>query len=324
MQNAFSSFSQAAFFWNGLFANNASETMDSTLSQLTTYGKLSTAGISSPAFSYSAGRKAVCISGHLNVPVVAATTNVLYKGPANNYELTEFITNFLRRGSDTFATSVGGSSTVSDSFSIFSRLCVPADPEKTKTLTSVQFLTHGGTTDYAYWDFAPTYSYVDAAAEKGYATFSYDRLGTGKSEHPDPRQIVQAPLQVELAHSLVKILKGGKMGSLGFQKVVGVGHSLGSALTMSLSAKYPADFDALVLTGHSHFSEGAGTGFAAAAQQIANTVPDRPEFKKLPNGYFTLAPLPQALHFAFFYYPQFNESSKYYLHSKLLPMLTAR
>jgi pimeloyl-ACP methyl ester carboxylesterase len=302
-------FSHAASVWNGLFGNNSSLTMDS-LSGNSSYG-LSNVGLTSSGFTHSASGKAVCVSGILKVPVVAETVKVLYPGPSNNYELTEFITNFLRVGTDTISTSIGDSTTVSETFEIYSKLCVPANQRSTKDLKSVQFLTHGGTTDSSYWDFAPDYSYVDAAAEKGYATFSYDRLGSGRSEHPDPKQILQAPLQVELAHALVQKLREDSVGGLSFNKVVGVAHSLGSAITQSMSAIHPDDFDAVVLTGHSGFSAGAGTGFAAAAQQIANSLPDRPEFKHLPNGYFSLGPVPQTLQFAFFYYPHFDPQSKW-------------
>ncbi|KAF2462569.1 alpha/beta-hydrolase [Lindgomyces ingoldianus] len=276
------------------------------LYSISSYGALSTSGISSPSFHYSAGGKAVCVSGIVDVPVVASAVNVLYKGPDNNYELTEFITDFLRVGSNTLVRYTGSQTSISDTFSVYSKLCVPADKDKVRSLTSIQFLTHGGTTDNSYWDFADGYSYVDTAALQGYATFSYDRLGTGKSEHPDPYQVVQAPLQVELAHALIRKLKGGHLGNLVFNKIIGVGHSLGSALTQGISSSHPEDFNAVVLTGHSGFTGGAGTGFAAAAQQIANTFVDRPEFKHLPNGYFTLGPGHQTLQFAFFYYPHFD------------------
>jgi pimeloyl-ACP methyl ester carboxylesterase len=305
MQNLLDSFSQVTPFYNSFFGISSS-TNTMSLLNIGAFGSLTKAGILSASYSYSQDSKAVCVSGTVDIPVTGPVTNVLYDGPANNFELTEWITNFLRRGSDTFQTNVGATVTVSDTFTIFVRLCVPADKEKTKNLSSVQLLTHGGTTDYTYWDFAPGYSYVDAAAEKGYATFSYDRLGTGKSEHPDPKQRVQAPIQAELAHVLVQRLKEGKYGGIKFSKVVGVGHSLGSAVTMGTSATHPEDFDAVVLTGHSHFAGGGGIGFAAAAQQIANTLPDRPQLKNLPNGYFTLGPIPQTLQFAFFYYPHFN------------------
>ena len=150
---------------------------------------------------------------------------------------------------------------------------------------------------------------MDAAAEKGYATFSYDRLGTRKSTQPDPLQIVQLPLQVEIAHSIIQSLKRGTIGGLAFNQVVGVGHSLGAALAQEVARLHPEDFNALILTGHSNFHAGSGIGFAAAAQQISNTVPDRPELERLPNGYFTLAAVEQALQFPFYYYPHFEQRS---------------
>jgi hypothetical protein len=303
MENFLDSLSRVTGLWNGILERN-SYTMSDPLGGISSYGSMNTTGIINGEFIFSAGRKAVCTSGMIEVRVVAETVEVLYPGPANNYELTEFITGFLRLGSDTFSTSLGNSTTITDSFEIYTKLCIPA--ETSNEVTSVQFLTHGGTTDSSYWDFEQDYSYVDAAAERGYATFSYDRLGAGKSEHPDPKQLVQVPLQVELAHVLIQKLRQGSIGGLSFKTVVGIGHSLGSALTQSITAKYPDDLDAVILTGHSGFSQGAGTGFAAAAQQIANTVPDRPQLKQLPNGYYTLGPVAQALQFAFFYYPHFD------------------
>lgn len=305
MQNVLGTFSQAAYLLNGLFTSNSSDTMGS-LAGISSFGALHTIGITDAAFSYSAGRKAVCVTGLVDIPVVANTTVVNFPGPANNFELTEFITNFARKDTTAFSTYIGGASQVSDTFSIFTKICVPNDAVKASKLSSIHFLTHGGTTDYNYWDFATGYSYVDAAAEQGYATFSYDRLGTGKSEHPDPKQVVQAPLQVDLAHIIIQKLKAGRLGDVNFTNVVGVGHSLGSALTQGIAAKYPNDFSAVALTGHSSGSEGGTIGFAAAAQQIANTLPDRPELKSLPNAYFSLGPAPQTLQFAFFYYPFFN------------------
>ncbi|PVI01824.1 hypothetical protein DM02DRAFT_524272 [Periconia macrospinosa] len=277
-----------------------------SLAAISSFGSLAATGLTDAAFLYSAGRKAVCVTGLIDVPVVANTTIVNYLGPANNFELTEFITNFARKDSTAFAAYIGDTRQVSDTFSIFSKLCVPNDAAKASRLSSIQFLTHGGTTDHNYWDFAAGYSYVDAAAEQGYATFSYDRLGTGRSDHPDPKQVVQAPLQVDLAHVLIQKIKSGSVGGIHFNSVVGVGHSLGSALTQGIASKYPSDFSALALTGHSQGSDGGTIGFAAAAQQIANTLPDRPELKRLPNGYFSLGPIPQTLQFAFFYYPFFN------------------
>ena len=308
MENLIGPLSQATLLWNNILSNNASASMNS-LQGLSSYGPLTTSGFSGATFSHSAGGKAVCVSGIIDVPVIATTIDVLYTGPANNYELTEFITGFIRRSSNLIANSLGDTKPINSTFEIYSKLCVPVDADE-KTFTSVQFLTHGGTLDNTYWDFALEYSYVDAAAAKGYATFSYDRLGSGQSVHPDPLQVVQVPLQVSLAHELITKLKAGSIGGMAFSKVVGIGHSLGAALTQGVSRLHADDLDAVVLMGHSGFFEGSGTGFAAAAQQIANTLPDRPELKDLPNGYYTLGPVEQALQFAFFYWPHFDEESK--------------
>jgi hypothetical protein len=296
----------------GRFSTNASATMISSLTGLSTYGILNQAGFAtSDGFSYSMGAKAICVSGTLDVQVHATNVEILYPGPANNYELTEFLTDFSRAGSDLLARSIGAPITIEDTYSIYSKLCVPAaeDEAATHNLTSVHFLTHGGTTDASYWDFAPGYSYIDAAATQGHATFSYDRLGTRHSSHPDPLQVVQAGVQTELAHALIQKLRSGALSNITFPHVIGIGHSLGSAVTQAVSSAYPNDFDALILTGHSGSHGGAMTGFASAAWQIANTLPDREELKNLPNGYFSHAPVRQAMQFPFFYYPHYEEES---------------
>lgn len=65
-------------------------------------------------------------------------------------------------------------------------LCTPNSSNSNST--HVQLLLHGVGFDSSYWDFSPDgsddYSYVSAAADAGYTTFRYDRLGTGLSEHP--------------------------------------------------------------------------------------------------------------------------------------------
>lgn len=69
--------------------------------------------------------------------------------------------------------------------------------------------------------------------------YSYDRLGVGKSDTPDGLNVVQAPLEVEIAHQLIQMLRAGKFGH--FSKVVGVGHSFGSIITQAITSQYPAD-----------------------------------------------------------------------------------
>jgi alpha-beta hydrolase superfamily lysophospholipase len=122
--------------------------------------------------------------------------------------------------------------------------------------------------------------------------------------------VVQVTPQVELAHALVQKLRQGEIGGIAFEHVVGIGHSLGAALTQGVTARYVEDFDAVILTGHSAFLNGSGTGFAATAEQISNTVPDRPELRDLPNGYCTFGPIQQTLQFALYFYPHFDTESR--------------
>ncbi|KAJ8062834.1 hypothetical protein OCU04_008089 [Sclerotinia nivalis] len=274
---------------------------------------LSTHGFSSPSLSYSAAQKAVCVTGYLDVPVQATTTEILYDGPTNNTQLTSLLISLFALDSTVAAGLVGGTTSISTTYTIYSKLCVPTNAT-IESIKTVHFLTHGGTTDYTYCDFATDYSYVDAAAARGYATFSYDRLGTGLSQHPDPIQVVQVATQVELAHALISGLKAGSYGGVTFGNAIGVGHSLGSALTQSISAltqstsaNYPSDFTALALTGHSGFQGGVPIGIASQASQIANTI-DLPQFSGLANGYITESSTPQAIQFAFFHYPGYDET----------------
>lgn len=136
--------------------------------------------------------------------------------------------------------------------------------------TIVQFLIHGVGFGLSYWDVAANYSYVDAAALAGYTTFSYDRLGIGMSDHPDPIEVVQAQMEVTIAHELIQSLRAGRIASTAFKHVVGVGHSFGSIQTQALTAQFPRDLDAAVLTGFSTSSAGQPIFFAGLNLAIAS------------------------------------------------------
>jgi hypothetical protein len=71
---------------------------------------LSTDGFSSPSLSYSAAQKAVCVTGYLDVPVQATTTEILYDGPTNNTQLTSLLISLFALDSTvagSLASSVG-------------------------------------------------------------------------------------------------------------------------------------------------------------------------------------------------------------------------
>ena len=282
--------------------------MSLSLSTLTSYG-LTTDGFSHPTCHYATGSKALCLSGLLDVPIVSPSTKLLYKGPENNFDLTEFLTDFLRVGSNASDRYYGGDVLLQDTYTIYASLCVPVHNNRLGTL---HFLTHGLSTNKSYWDFEEGYSYVDEAAEQGYPTFSYDRLGIGRSEMAPPIQVIQARPQVEIAHSLIRSLRNGSIAGVKFEHVIGMGHSLGSGITQNVCDVHPGDFDAVVLTAHSwFFGGGLGGGIASGAQQIALTLPDRADLKSRPNGYYILGPMPQALQFGFYAYPYFDREGEW-------------
>ena len=271
---------------------------------------LSTIGFIKPSVISSADEKASCVAGFVHVSVSANNTNLLYSGPVNNSATTETFVEYTQVNSTIVQDVSRGPLLVTGNYSIYSKLCFPADAGLATGVETVQFLTHGGTLDLQYWDIAPNYSYVDAAASAGYATFSYDRLGTGLSSHPDPIQVVQLAIQAEIAHSFVQMLRSGRLGEYSFKKVVGVGHSFGSSISQIVTTRYPSDFDAVILTGISTSFTSALIGSVATGMQIANTDPSG-RFSGLANGYFSLAPVPQAHQYAFFRYPFYDQKSQF-------------
>ena len=120
---------------------------------------------------------------------------------------------------------------------------------------------------------------------------------------------MQAPTQVEIIHELVSFLRSGQLADTTFENVVAVGHSFGSIQSVGVAARYPKDFDALVLTGFSTSADSLGLTFSDFNSAIAGL--NQPErFKDLPNGYLVVD---NAIgnQFAFFYYPNFDVESKF-------------
>ena len=249
-----------------------------------------------------------CIAENVQVSVKSNNVKLLLAEPANQTVATETFQELLQANSNLFARVNGGPNVITGRFSIYGKLCFPSDPKAAKKVQTVQFLTHGDTLDSTYWEIAPGYSYIDAAVTAGYATFSYDRIGVGRSEHPDPLQVVQGPIQVEIAHALVTLLRAAKIGPLSFKNVVGVGHSAGSTVTNGVTTKYPQDFDAVILTGTSTSAAFVNTAVASFDLTIANTDASR-KFAGLSNGYL-VQPLQQSIQFPYYRFPNFDPKSK--------------
>lgn len=255
----------------------------------------------------SAGGNSYCIAGNIKLTVTAQNLQLNYTESSNQLAVTELIVELLQVNSTFAQRVVTGPRSITGTYNIYSSLCVPANATAARKIDTVQFLTHADTLSSRYWDIAPEYSYIDAATAAGYAVFSYDRIGYGNSDHPDPIQVVQGPLHREIAHALVQLLRQNRIGRNNkFSKVVGVGHAAGSVITQAVTAKYPGDFDAVILTGLSLLGAGTDLALAAFNLQIARQANEK--FRDLSFGYLTQANA-IGVQFGFFRYPNFDPNS---------------
>ncbi|WP_437874634.1 alpha/beta hydrolase [Sorangium sp. So ce513] len=131
-------------------------------------------------------------------------------------------------------------------YRVFGQLCTrhALSPD-----TPIQILLHGGTYDHAYWDWPyepETYSYVEHATRRGFATLNVDRLGYGKSDRPDPRAL-GFPAAGHVTRQLVQYLRRGALG-VRFETVVLNGHSMGG-ITAEHAATEGAGVDAVIISG---------------------------------------------------------------------------
>jgi hypothetical protein len=138
------------------------------------------------------------------IPVFATSESAGYDLPRVDNDIEAA---FWAIHTDTWSTPAGPftvlkNTTTSGTFNIYAQLCVPKSAKKNNVL---QIATHGAHYDSRYWDpkLEPeNSSYVEAALKAGYSIFTYDRLGTGHSDHPDAYEVVQSPLELEILHQL--------------------------------------------------------------------------------------------------------------------------
>ncbi|KAL8993468.1 MAG: hypothetical protein Q9169_006324 [Polycauliona sp. 2 TL-2023] len=233
---------------------------------------------------WSTEKKALCINGNFQIPASATNYVLDLPEPASQFEVTEIFQGLFQAGSTTAQRVQNGTRTVQGTYGIGANLCVPRYPERHQKLETIQILSHGIGLEKSYWEIALGYSYVDAAAEAGYATLAYDRLGVGQSDHPDPIQDVQAFLEAETLHGLVRLFRTREPDRYNFTNIVGVGHSFGSIVQHGANANYPDDFDGVVLTGFSATS--TDFGYTVLANNPSIAALNQPErFGKLPYGY---------------------------------------
>jgi pimeloyl-ACP methyl ester carboxylesterase len=139
------------------------------------------------------------------------------------------------------------------------------------------------------------------------ATLSYDRLGVGKSAHPNGIQTVQIYYEIAQSISIAQTLRSGSFPNIpAFSTVVGVGHSYGSNLLTGLASVSPDSFDQLVLTGFSNNVTMGPLGLAGFESTIANVAyPDRFPYG---NDYLS-TPSVSIDQKEFFHYPNYSQAA---------------
>ncbi|KAK5241614.1 hypothetical protein LTS06_012004, partial [Exophiala xenobiotica] len=147
-----------------------------------------------------------------SIPVAATSDSAIYYHPrvSSNIEARAWAIY-----TDTWDTPQGvqtviKNTTTSAIFNIHAQLCVPKISGMKQGI--LQIATHGAHYDGRYWDpelDRENQSYVEASLKAGYSILTYDRLGAGRSDHPDAYSVVQAPLELEILRQLTLMARNG-------------------------------------------------------------------------------------------------------------------
>jgi pimeloyl-ACP methyl ester carboxylesterase len=202
--------------------------------------------------------------------------------------------------------------TLTRTFNISAEYCTPATPgPKASTL---QILSHGLGFNRSYWDFyLPSkpkdaqHSYINSATGAGYSTLSYNRLGIEPSTIADPYREIQGFVEVAVLAGLTTLVRAGNITEVPVpQKVIHVGHSWGSEISVGLAAVAPGLSDGIVLTGYSGISTYTSFFIANTAFHFANqNQPKRFPPSKYSSGFLTW-PDKFGNQFSFLEYPYFD------------------
>ncbi|KAI5478015.1 hypothetical protein MNV49_005707 [Pseudohyphozyma bogoriensis] len=203
-----------------------------------------------------------------------------------------------------------GTTIVSGTWDIFFKYC---EPNGGVTQASVLEAVHGLVATADYWDVnlpeGDSTSFVKAATEAGYAVLAFDRLGVRYSSHPDPINVVQLGTSTAIALEINSLLRtdGLNLGR-NFSRVVGVGHSFGSATLANSAATDPKAFDGLVLTGFSANSTVTPLRSGLAMQHLLASEAGIYAWKNLSSGYL-ITGSQSGDQLSFFSYPNYTQSA---------------
>ncbi len=144
----------------------------------------------------------------------------------------------------------------------------------------LQTLIHGLTYNHRYWDSkrinGRSYSYARFMARKGFVVLALDLLGSGKSDVPNGNDLNIVESVSSIAQVLVSLKSGKNSLHCSFKKVILVGHSLGSILSVATLGAVPQAADALVVTGW------AWTPHEALPETLVSSIIEGPSYVQLP------------------------------------------
>ena len=137
---------------------------------------------------------------------------------------------------------------------LYTRQGNPNDTEQCgKRSNTLQVALHGGTYNHKYWDAGVVngvdYSYANYMAGQCYSVLALDRLGTGESSKPSGDFINLAVEADSISQILSSLRTNRNPIHKKFKRIVLVGHSFGSLLSIFTLGEYGNVADGLVATG---------------------------------------------------------------------------
>ncbi|EJD46856.1 hypothetical protein AURDEDRAFT_163920 [Auricularia subglabra TFB-10046 SS5] len=178
---------------------------------------------------------------------------------------------------------------VSGTFTIEMNYCPPTNATAALAHADTLLITFPGATyNTLYWDFPfkpETYSFVRYANSGGFAVLNVARIGAGLSDRPEPRDVLQVPLQVSAEIAVADLArKGGIPGAADkkFKKLVGLGHSLSGSILSGVIVSAPKALDGAIFTGFGHVVPPPSDIALIPANQAGV-----PRLARLPDGYLT-------------------------------------
>lgn len=156
-------------------------------------------------------------------------------------------------------------------------LSATVHPAATDVPEAVLICWPGGSYARAYWDMQipghPGYSFAEHLAARGFLVLAVDHLGVGASSKPVDGDRVNFETISAAAAAFVDHVRGllargaPELGGIALPEVpvIGVGHSLGAALTVAAQARHRC-YDAVAALGFTHGSKESAVRAAGAEE----------------------------------------------------------